>query len=339
VGDVLDLPVLGMRITFLRTAAETLGELLEYEVVGRPRGFPAQAHLHPQQAERHEVLEGTLRVRMHGADRDLGPGESVTIPAGMPHRHYAVGEGAGRVRVTLRPALATETLLERLADFSAEGLFTRGGYPKPRAAASLILDFPDEGRAARPPAVVQRAFARAVLALPGAARGDPAYVFVDEWDVQAPPEAVFDALADARSYPTWWRTVYLEAEADGPPRVGGISWQHFKGRLPYHLRTESRTTRLERPTTLEADVTGDLRGCGLWTLTPRNGGTHVRFDWRVYADKPILRLLTPVLRSLFRWNHSWAIARAMEGLEPYARELAASAGGADRETEAERSPR
>jgi hypothetical protein len=51
----------------------------------------------------------------------------------------------------------------------------------------------------------------------------------------------------------------------------------------------------------------------------------VRFDWRVYADRPLLRALTPVLRPAFRWNHAWAIARAMEGLEPYARSRAAAA--------------
>ena len=45
----------------------------------------------------------------------------------------------------------------------------------------------------------------------------------------------------------------------------------------------------------------------------------MRFDWFVYADKPLLRVLTPLLRPLFRWNHAWAIARAQEGLEPYAR--------------------
>ena len=49
----------------------------------------------------------------------------------------------------------------------------------------------------------------------------------------------------------------------------------------------------------------------------------MQFDWRVHADKPILRLFTPVLRPLFRWNHAWAIARAQEGLEPYARRQAA----------------
>jgi hypothetical protein len=36
----------------------------------------------------------------------------------------------------------------------------------------------------------------------------------------------------------------------------------------------------------------------------------------VFADKPVLRYLTPVLRPLFRWNHSWAVARARVGLEP-----------------------
>jgi uncharacterized protein YndB with AHSA1/START domain len=148
------------------------------------------------------------------------------------------------------------------------------------------------------------------------------YVFVDEWDVDAPIEAVFDAIADATTYPAWWKPVYIDVEAEGEPRVGLVSRQHFKGRLPYHLRTSSEITRLERPTLVEADVTGDLRGRGLWTLTPRDGRTHVRFDWRVFADKPVLRVLTPVLRPAFRWNHDWAIKRAMEGLEPYARSRA-----------------
>jgi uncharacterized protein YndB with AHSA1/START domain len=145
------------------------------------------------------------------------------------------------------------------------------------------------------------------------------YVFVDEWVVDAPRTVVFDALADARSYPEWWKPVYITCETDGPPEVGRGSTQHFKGRLPYHLRTSSTITRYDPPDALEVDVVGDLRGHGTWTLTDRDGRTHVRFDWAVFADKPILRALTPLLRPLFRWNHAWAIARAQEGLEPYAR--------------------
>jgi quercetin dioxygenase-like cupin family protein/uncharacterized protein YndB with AHSA1/START domain len=320
-GDVLELPLLGMRIEFRQTAGETGGELLEYDVTGRPRGFPVQRHVHPKQAEGHEVVSGALRVSMHGIDRVLGPGESVVIPAGTPHRHYADGPGEGHVRVDLRPALRTEELLERLAELSSEGGITKRGYLKPLAAAHVIEDFQDEGRAAQPPAGVQQAFARAVLAAAELSeRAWREYVFVHGWDVAAPAEPVFTALADSSTYPLWWRPVYEDVESEGPLEVGQVSRQHFKGRLPYHLRTTSRIVRLDPPSVVEADVEGDLRGHGKWTLTAiAPDRTHVRFDWRVYADRPLLKALTPALRPALRWNHNWAIARAMEGLEPYAR--------------------
>lgn len=144
------------------------------------------------------------------------------------------------------------------------------------------------------------------------------YVFVDEWDVAAPIEAVFDALADARTYPEWWKPVYLSVEGESEPGVGQVTRHFFKGRLPYTLKMDSRTTSYDRPRSTEFEVDGDLRGYGKWTLSSeRDGETHVRWDWVVFADKAIVRILTPVLRPLFRWNHNWAVKRAMEGLEPY----------------------
>jgi uncharacterized protein YndB with AHSA1/START domain len=145
------------------------------------------------------------------------------------------------------------------------------------------------------------------------------YVFLDEWDVDAPQAAVFQALADSTTYPEWWKPVYIEVTAEGPLAVGQVAQHHFKGQLPYTLRTESKIVRLEPPNVLEVDVVGDLTGRGTWTLTPRDGRVHVRFDWVVVADRPLLRYLTPVLRPLFRWNHNWSVKRAIEGLEPYAR--------------------
>ncbi len=146
------------------------------------------------------------------------------------------------------------------------------------------------------------------------------YVFIDEWEVGAPTEDVFEALADARTYPDWWRPVYITVEADGPPEAGSVSHQYFTGRLPYKLRTRSTIVAMERPARFEIEVEGDLSGHGVWTLREADGRVHVHFDWRVNADRRLLRYLSPVLRPLFRWNHNWAIARAMEGLEPYARD-------------------
>lgn len=145
------------------------------------------------------------------------------------------------------------------------------------------------------------------------------YIFLDEWDVDAPQAAVFEALADSTTYPEWWRPVYIEVTAEAEPQVGQVAQHHFKGRLPYTLRTESKIVRYEPPNVLESHVAGDLTGRGVWTLTPRDGRVHVRFDWVVVADRPLLRYLTPVLRPLFRWNHNWSVKRAIEGLEPYAR--------------------
>src|SRR5919109_87686 len=292
-GQVLENSVTGERIVWRRTAKETGGQALEYEMTFRPRGFVAQQHIHPQQSERHEVLSGSLGLAFESGEQILNAGDVVEVPAGAPHRLFAVGHGEAHAAFRVRPALRSEVLIETYAGLAREGKVNTRGYPHP---------------------------------LQLAAAGSP-YVFVDQWEVEAPPEPVFEALADARTYPQWWQPVYIDAEADGPPEVGRRSRQHFKGRLPYELNTESTVVALDAPRRIEVEVTGDLLGHGVWTLTPKNGRTHVRFDWQVRADRALLRVLTPLLRPAFRWNHNWAIARAIEGLEPYARARSAAGEG------------
>jgi mannose-6-phosphate isomerase-like protein (cupin superfamily)/uncharacterized protein YndB with AHSA1/START domain len=313
--EKIELPDLGARIEIIREDADEV----VFDVIGRPRGFVAQEHVHAHQAESYEVLSGAMRVAVGDEHHVLRPGDTMEVPVGVPHRQLPEGDEPGHVRVTARPGRRTGDFLRRLAVMP----YNRFGFPRLVAGAELIRDFGDEGAATRPPVGVQQTFSKVVL------DGDRArrhlwreYDFVDEWDVAAPVESVFHALSDARTYPEWWRPVYIDVEAEGEPEVGKTSRQHFKGRLPYHLHTTSRTTRLEPPRVVEGEVTGDLRGRGLWTLTPAGEGTHVRFDWQVYADRPLLRALTPLLRPLLRWNHAWAIARAVEGLEPYAKRTA-----------------
>jgi uncharacterized protein YndB with AHSA1/START domain len=145
------------------------------------------------------------------------------------------------------------------------------------------------------------------------------YTFLDEWDVDAPIDAVFDAIADGARYPEWW-PIYEEVVADGPPALGQTARMRFHGRLPYSLTQTATIVRFEPPHALEIDVAGDLTGRGVWTFAQRaDGRVHAAFDWRVRADKPLLRVLTPILRPAFRWNHNYAIGQAMAGLEPYLR--------------------
>ena len=207
-------------------------------MIGRPRGFVTQGHVHPSQEERHEVIAGADGLALGKSKRVYGVGETFAVPPGTPHRHFPAGSGEGHVRVELRPALRTEQFLERLAELDRAGQITKRGLLKPVAAARMIAEFEQEGHASRPPVALQKAFASTVLGL--ASIGDRTtgeYVFVDEWDVRAPREVVFEALADGRTYPEWWKPVYISVEADGPPKVGAVSRQEFKGKLPYHLKT------------------------------------------------------------------------------------------------------
>jgi quercetin dioxygenase-like cupin family protein/uncharacterized protein YndB with AHSA1/START domain len=306
-GDVIDVPELGLRFEFRHSAQETGGAFTEVDVIGRPKGFIRAMHVHRGQVETHTVISGAMRVKLHGKTRVLKPGESIEIPADTPHSQLPAGKGPGRIRVRLTPSGEIDGFLEALGQMPYSL-----GMPKPVAGAKFIRDYGASGHAARPSLKTQQRIAGAILKL-----ADSEYAFVDEWHVDAPPEDIFDVLADAQTYPEWWKPVYLGVETEGD-----YTLQHFKGRLPYHLHTRTTTVQSERPYRLQGETDGDLRGTGIWTLTPAGQGTHVRFDWRVHADRRLLKLLTPVLRPALRWNHNWAIARAIEGLEPYVRQRA-----------------
>src|SRR5213080_296359 len=119
--SLLEIPALGMRAEVSEDAASC-----EVLVSGRPRGFITQAHVHTHQTERHEVLEGSMRLVLDGVEHVLRQGEAMEVPPGTPHRQLATGDG--RVRITLKPAGTTAAFMQRLADLSAAGGFNRFGF-------------------------------------------------------------------------------------------------------------------------------------------------------------------------------------------------------------------
>src|SRR4051794_40296880 len=166
-GELLEIPELGIRVRFLKTAAETGGEMAQFEVSGRPRGFLTQEHVHATQTERLEPLSGAMKVVTDGRERLLNPGDTHTIPPGTAHTQAPVGEGDGTVRITVTPAGESEGFLEKMAALSRERRLLKGGWARPTAAAELIREFGDAASASKPPRAVQNALATGIL---GAAR-------------------------------------------------------------------------------------------------------------------------------------------------------------------------
>jgi uncharacterized RmlC-like cupin family protein len=107
----------GERVTFVRTAADTGGDLLELELVWPRQGQRAAEHVHPEMEERYEVLSGTAAFRIGGsnaAERTAGPGAVVTVSPGTPHLAWNPTEQPVRLRVEFRPALRWEEFVVRL---------------------------------------------------------------------------------------------------------------------------------------------------------------------------------------------------------------------------------
>jgi quercetin dioxygenase-like cupin family protein len=124
----------GFRLRLIRTAAETGGELLEMEATySGTAGMPPE-HLHPNQVERFEVLEGSMRAVVGGTEDTYEAGESFEVPAGTPHQMAA--EGPSRMRWEVRPALRTAEFFERLY----------GDGPDSARSADSIADFLAEFR-------------------------------------------------------------------------------------------------------------------------------------------------------------------------------------------------
>ena len=143
------------------------------------------------------------------------------------------------------------------------------------------------------------------------------YHFVTCWRFDAPIERVYDLISHPLDYPRWWPEVYLAVTEVTPGDSNGLGRVidlHTKGRLPYTLRWRARTVEVRKPVHLAIEATGDFVGQGVWTLAAQNGVTDVTFDWRLRADKPMLRYLSFLLKPAFSANHRWAMARGEENL-------------------------
>ncbi len=131
-GDVIEHPGTGEQITFRKTARETGGMELVLEFTMRPGGFVAGAHVHPNQEERFDVLEGTVRFRVDGQERDAGPGQTVVVPAGVRHVWWNPGATPARLIVRFGPALRTEEFFEVFFGLAKDGKSEdRAGRPAP----------------------------------------------------------------------------------------------------------------------------------------------------------------------------------------------------------------
>ena len=147
-------PLSAERISFLQSGAETNGELFSFEVWVPADMISPPPHLHVEEEERLEVLEGEMTVQTDGRRHVLRPGESHAVKPGIAHTWQNSGAGPLRFRGEFRPAGNAQSLFETYCGLATEGRSDEKGQPPLlQVAASLPL----WGMyLARPPILAQR---------------------------------------------------------------------------------------------------------------------------------------------------------------------------------------
>lgn len=143
------------------------------------------------------------------------------------------------------------------------------------------------------------------------------YHFVSHWQVTGSIEEVSAILGDAEDLPRWWPSVYLSVEVLEPGDARGIGKVvklHTRGRLPYTLTWSFQVTENREPHGFALEAWGDFVGRGVWTLRQDGPTADIVYDWKIRADKPLLKWFSPVMKPIFSWNHRWAMARGEESL-------------------------
>ena len=143
------------------------------------------------------------------------------------------------------------------------------------------------------------------------------YTFVTRWRVEGTCGEVADILGDPLALPRWWPSVYLGVEELEPSDTRGLGRRvrlHTKGFLPYTLSWNLEVVETRYPYGFTIVATGDFDGRGVWTFEQDGSFVNVAYDWRLSAEKPLLKNLSFLMKPVFAANHRWAMEQGEESL-------------------------
>jgi len=144
------------------------------------------------------------------------------------------------------------------------------------------------------------------------------YHFLSRWEVEATCGEVADILGDPLALSRWWPSVYFDVRETRPAGADGRGQRvrlHTKGWLPYTLRWEFEVVESRYPHGFVIAASGDFDGRGEWTFQQDGPYVIAIYDWRLRAEKPLLRNLSFALKPIFEANHRWAMAQGEESLK------------------------
>jgi len=154
-GDKIANARTGQRMIFLKTAKETNGDLLEIDSFNPKTDLREPIHIHPKQESSAEVISGKLHFLVNGKELIIGPGERMTIPAGVPHCFWNEDDTEAHSIQRFSPALTIDEFFESFFALSRDGKLNAKGIPNFFHTSLIMLKHKNDIRVTNPPWAIQ----------------------------------------------------------------------------------------------------------------------------------------------------------------------------------------
>lgn len=131
VGDTIENPITGERMTFLITSQETDGECVKIKDELPAGSVGAPMHYHLAYTETFDVLEGRLNIFIGGIKNHLvlKSGDSVHVPLKTSHRFWSDSDEPAVFVCEIRPARQWEKSIKTAFGLARDGKTDKAGIP------------------------------------------------------------------------------------------------------------------------------------------------------------------------------------------------------------------
>ena len=156
-GEILENPVTGERLRFLKTSRDTGGESVVVDAVVKPGGTVGSGLVHRRQTKHFHVVSGTVGFKLGRRKLEAGPGDLVVVEPGTTHEIWNAGGTPARFIAVVRPALQFEELVATIFALAADRKTNRKGIPRLLRLAVIAHEYSEDVRLPFAPAIVPKA--------------------------------------------------------------------------------------------------------------------------------------------------------------------------------------
>lgn len=135
-----------------------------------------------------------------------------------------------------------------------------------------------------------------------------------------PPAEMWSALEHPQRFEKWWAWL-REFRLEGDGLVDGAVLHGLVAPpVPYQMRIAVLLEHCRAPLSIDAVVSGDLRGTARLVIEPHGDGSRAEVAWTIEMMQRPMRLAARLAHPLLRWGHDRVVEATVAGFRRHIEE-------------------